>query len=113
MTKEKSGYKTKLEETVEGYGGNIKPILDAVKEAASKIDELENKRAEINADILAQREKIKAMGISKKAFDYARKRAHMDPEKRDQLDTDCSIACEALGVPLKGEQGELFNTEKE
>lgn len=109
----KSEYQTKLQETITTHGGNIKPILEHIKTAAVKINDLEAKRDAINDDIANERSAVKAMGISKKAFDYARKREQMDPEKRDQLDTDCSIACEALGVPLKAEQGELFSTKKE
>lgn len=99
---------TKLQETVNSMGGNLKPLLDELKQIADEVDELITKRDDINAAIGEKRARVKALGISKKAFDFGMKRRLMDPEDRNTLDDNYSIVCDALGVPLK--QGELFET---
>lgn len=99
---------TKLQETINGYGGNIKPLLDELKKRAAKVQELQAKRDEINAEIAQERAAVKALGISKQAFDFGLKRKEMDEDKRDQLDANYSVVCDALGVPLKLEQADLF-----
>lgn len=91
----------KIQETINGLGGNLKPMFDVMQEARRLILIERKKRDECNAVINEQRAKVKALGISKSAFDTALNRSEMDPEKREQLDTDYSLACEALNVPLK------------
>jgi len=105
---------TKLQETINGMGGNIKPLLDELKQRAENVQELIAKRDAINADIGEQRAAVKALGISKQAFDFGLKRKEMDEEKRATLDENYSVVCDALGVPLNINQGDLFETnEKE
>lgn len=96
---------TKLQETINGMGGNIKPLLDELNEIAEEVKELQEKRDEVTARINEKRARVKALGVSKKAFDFGMKRKAMDEEEREKLDDNYSIVCEALGVPLK--QGEL------
>lgn len=97
---------TKLQETINGMGGNIKPLLDELKKLANEVQELTEKRDEVNAAIAEKRARVKALGISKKAFDFGMKRKLMDEDQRDQLDENYNVVCSALGVPLK--QGDLF-----
>ncbi len=104
--------KSKLQETINQHGGNLKPVLDAIKEAQKKVLELQTKREAISAEIGEVRASVKALGFSKKSFDNAVVRSQMDPEKRDQYDEDFSIACEAMGCPITGEQAALFETEE-
>lgn len=99
---------TKLQETINGMGGNIKPLLDELKNLADEVQELIEERDEVNAKIGERRARVKALGVSKKAFDFGMKRKLMDEEQRDQLDDNYSVVCDALGVPLK--QGDLFTT---
>lgn len=101
---------TKLQETINGYGGNIKPLLDELKQRAQAVQELQAKRDAINAEIGEERAAVKALGISKQAFDFGLKRKEMDEEKRSTLDENYSVVCDALGVPLNINQGELFET---
>lgn len=103
---------TKLQETINQHGGNIKPLMDILKAAQKRVLELRDKRDGINAEIAEERAKVKAVGISKKAFDYALNRSQMDPEKRDELDQDCALACDAMGCPITGDQGSLFETKE-
>lgn len=102
---------TKLQETINGMGGNIKPLLDELKNLATEVQELIEKRDEVNATIAEKRARVKALGISKKAFDFGMKRKLMDEDQRDQLDENYNVVCSALGVPLK--QGDLFATVNE
>lgn len=105
---------TKLQETINGMGGNIKPLLEEIKEAYDEVIVLQDKIDGLNAQKGEVRARMKAIGISKKAFDFGVKRKQMEDEERQKLDDNYSIVCDALGVPLK--QGELFannTTEKE
>lgn len=99
---------TKLQETLNANGGNFKPIKDKIEAAAKRVLELQGERDQINAEIAEERAAIKALGISKKAFDFGLKRKQMDEEQRDQLDENYSVVCDALNVPLRFEQGQLF-----
>jgi hypothetical protein len=101
---------SKLQETINGYGGNIKPLLDELKDRAKNVQELQAKRDAINAEIGEERAAVKALGISKQAFDFGLKRKEMDEEKRATLDENYSVVCDALGVPLNINQGDLFET---
>lgn len=100
---------SKLQETINGYGGNIKPLLDELKQRAENVQKLQAKRDQINAEIGEERAAVKALGISKQAFDFGLKRKEMEEEKRQTLDENYAVVCDALGVPLQS-QGELFET---
>jgi len=100
---------SKLQETINQHGGNVKPVMEIIKKAQKKVLAWQDDRDAISAKINEARAEVKALGISKKAFDFALKRSQMDEDKRDQLDLDCSLACDAMNVPIKGEQGALFN----
>lgn len=104
---------TKLQDTINGMGGNIKPLLDELKKRAETVKELQNERDAINAQIGEERAAVKALGISKQAFDFGLKRKEMDEEKRATLDENYSVVCDALGVPLNINQGELFQNSTE
>lgn len=110
---EKPESKSKLQQTLNGYGGNIKPVMDQLKADRDKVIALQAKRDDINAQINEVRAGVKAMGISKKAFDSGVARSQMDPEKRAELDDNYAIVCEALGVPLQQEFKFGNNSEKD
>lgn len=99
---------TKLQETLNSHGGNIKPLLDELKTRADNVLMLQAKRDSINAEIAEERAAVKALGISKQAFDFGLKRKQMDADKRLELDDNYAVVCDALGVPLQ--QGDLFET---
>jgi hypothetical protein len=101
---------TKLQETINGMGGNVKPLLDELKKRAARVVELQDKRDSINSEIAEERAAVKALGISKQAFDFGLKRKAMDEDKRDALDENYELVCDALGVPLR--QGDFFQDNK-
>ncbi len=103
---------TKLQETINGMGGNIQPLLDEIKEGYDEVIELQEKVDALNAKKGEVRARMKAIGISKKAFDFGCKRKQMEDEERQKLDENYSVVCDALGVPLLG-QGELFANQSE
>lgn len=100
---------TKLQDTINSHGGNIKPLLDELRKRAENVQQLQAKRDAVNAEIGEERAAVKALGISKQAFDFGIKRKEMDEEKRELLDENYSVVCDALGVPLNN-QGDLFAT---
>lgn len=102
---------TKLQETLNQMGDNIQPLLDELNAIAEEVQELMGEREKVNAKIGEKRARVKALGISKKAFDFGLKRKEMDPEDRNTLDENYSIVCDALKVPLN--QGDLFNKEND
>lgn len=88
-------------------GDNLKTIKETVKKVFSAVDELKNERESTNADILAQREKLKALGIDKEAFDLCSKYMGWDENKRRSFDLAYGIVRDALGVPM---QADLFDS---
>lgn len=81
-------------------GSNLTKIKKDVLTIHEKIDKIEEKIGELQAQKQAHREAIKAMGIPKSAFDAARRRRKMDPDKRREYDHGYQIVAEALATQL-------------
>lgn len=100
------------EEQTPGMGHNLTEIKEKLVEARDKVlginaqmEELQDAKNEIRSG-------VKALGISKKAFDFGLRRGLMDPEKRSELDEAYQIVCEAFGVPL-GHQFTMFEEQQQ
>lgn len=85
---------------------NEAQLRDEVKERTNNIIALEKKRSSINADINAERKKIKALNIDMDAWKASKRRAEMDPDVRAEFDRSQAVCNAALGVPI---QADLFN----
>lgn len=94
-------------------GGNIGPLLKRVGDAADKVAKLKEKRSEINAQIGEVRAALVTQGIPKWAFDAALAYKEADIEKRQGFDEGYQIAREAVGLPVKGTQLDMFGKNKE
>lgn len=84
---------------------NLKKVKDAIREAIGEINQHKEERDDTNAQIQAIREKLKALGIPKKAFDMALSYVNMDPDKREGFDIAYALVREVAGLPL---QDDLF-----
>jgi hypothetical protein len=91
---------------VADIGHNLKKVKEAIKDAISSINDRKAERDDINADIQATRENLKALGISKKAFDMAMAYLDMDPGKREGFDIAYALVREVGGAPM---QDDLFS----
>ena len=69
--------------------------------AGKKIAQLKDDRTEINADIQAALESLKAKGIPKDALKRAISDSALDEEQRDNLDLAYVICRGALGKPIQ------------
>ena len=87
-------------------GHNLDNIKSAIKASYDRILEWRDDRSAVQADIQAEREKLVALGIPKKAFDMAVKYAVLDPDERKAFDTAYAIVREAIGLPV---QADLFD----
>jgi hypothetical protein len=92
-------------------GGNIGPLLKRVNEAATKVSKLKEKRSEINAQISEVRASLATQGIPKWAFDASLAYMEADIEKRQGFDEGYQIAREAMGLPVKGTQIDMFGAD--
>lgn len=81
-------------------GTNLTKIKKDLLTAHTKLDKIEEQMEALQAQKQAIREDVKAMGVSKKSFDSARRDKKADPEKREENDVSYQIAREALGVPI-------------
>lgn len=86
-------------------GANLTEKLKKIQETIGKVRDKKAERQEINADILALREAMTAIGIPKAAFDMALRYLDWEPEKRQGFDVAYALVREAGGLPL---QGDLF-----
>lgn len=78
---------------------NLTETKDIIRNSVPKIIGLKLKRKELNAEIAAEREKVNAAGVSKKALDHAIRVKEMDPEDRQAFDEGYAIARDAIGLP--------------
>lgn len=79
---------------------NLSETKDIIRNVVPRIVQLKKKRADINADIAAEREKVNAAGISKHALDHAIKIKEMDPEDRQAFDEGVAIVRDAIHVGM-------------
>lgn len=86
-------------------GSNLTDKLKKIQSAISRVRSAKEERAEVNADILAIRESMAAIGVPKAAFDMALRYLDWEPEKRQGFDVAYALVREAGGLPL---QGDLF-----
>lgn len=78
---------------------NLTETKDLIRNAVPRIVNLKNQRKSINEEIAAEREKVNAAGVSKKALDHAIRVKEMDPEDRQHFDESYAIARDAIGLP--------------
>jgi len=90
-------------EAAPSAGGNINEMMKTIKDAHAKLTDLEGEREMINAEVNAERKRVKAAGIPLKVLDHARKIADMDDDDRGEYDNLMDICRDALGIG----QGEL------
>lgn len=86
-------------------GHNLTTVKEAIADGLKQVRSLKNERADVNADIQSVREKLNALGISKKAFDMALAYLDMDPDKREGFDIAYALVREVGGLPM---QEDLF-----
>lgn len=88
------------------FGDNMKPLLDAIRDAKSTIDGA-NKDREHAGEIIAEaRSELATKGIGKKPFDAALKYIDMNEAERRSFDVAYMVVREALGAPI---QADLFD----
>lgn len=85
---------------------NLKKVEDAIRDAITEINQHKEERDDTNAQIQAIREKLKALGIPKKAFDMALSYVNLDPDKREGFDIAYALVRKVAGLPL---QEDLFS----
>lgn len=85
---------------------NLKKVEDAIRDAITEINQHKEERDDTNAQIQAIREKLKALGIPKKAFDMALSYVNLDPDKREGFDIAYALVRKVAGLPL---QDDLFS----
>jgi uncharacterized protein (UPF0335 family) len=78
---------------------NLSETKDLIRNAVPRILNLKQQRKDINAEIAAEREKVNAAGVPKRALDHAIRVKEMDPEDRAQFDEGYAIARDAIGLP--------------
>lgn len=86
-------------------GANLTDKIKKIQSAIDRVRQHKEERHEVNAEILAIREGMAALGIPKAAFDMALKYLDWEPEKRQGFDVAYALVREAGGLPL---QGDLF-----
>lgn len=86
-------------------GSNLTDKIKKIQTAITRIKQHKDERAEVNAEIMAVRESMTAIGIPKAAFDMALRYLEWEPEKRQGFDVAYALVREAGGLPL---QGDLF-----
>ena len=79
-----------------------------IMEQKQKMDELNQKRAELNQQASLIREELKSRGIDTATFDYACKLIDMDEDKRDRIDRTYLLVRQAGCKPV---QSDLFSGE--
>lgn len=84
--------------------------LKVAETAVKNIIRHEKKRAEINADINAERKTIIALGVPAAALAASLARYKMDPEQREEFDMGRQFVDKALGIPV---QADLFDEAEE
>lgn len=86
-------------------GSNLTDKIKKIQTAITRIKQHKDERSEVNAEIMAVRESMTAIGIPKAAFDMALRYLEWEPEKRQGFDVAYALVREAGGLPL---QGDLF-----
>lgn len=82
-------------------------LLEQCRKAVDKISTKESKRSEINAGIKAEREKLEALGITKKALSLAGQVAKMTEDQRDGFFLSLQIMLKAIDCPIKQDELQL------
>lgn len=85
-------------------GGNIQGLQEEIKNSKEKIDQWKKERKAINDQIKAEREKMEAKGITKRAFDAAMSYVDLTEDQQAGYDNAYIVAREALGKPIAGAQ---------
>jgi len=103
--------KTQMEESAEAKiekprqdkleRADIGDVLKECKDAIETITQYEKDRSEVNAEISAVREKLEALGISKKALSMAISYSKMSTDQRDGFDLAYKILRKAIGEPMR------------
>lgn len=79
---------------------NLTETKDIIRNAVPRIVNLKAQRKALNEEIAAEREKVNAAGVPKKALDHAIKIKEMDPDDRQAFDEGCAIARDAIALPV-------------
>lgn len=90
-------------------GQNLTKTLDEIRGIMVKINKNKDRRAEVNADIQALRDKAVTLGIPKSALDMAMRYLDWEPEKREGFDLAYQLVREAGGLPV---QPDLFSNDE-
>lgn len=89
-------------------GGNIEGIHERVSKARDSIIKWKKERSEINSKIKAEMEGIESLGLRKGSFRQALAYFEADADGRANLDESLLICREGMGVPVKGDQFDMF-----
>lgn len=90
-----------------GLGDSLydEEFLQLIRDAHARLESIQDKRAELNADKAHIMAALIDKGLNKDAFKAARKYELTPEEKREGYDLSYQIARKALGVPV---QDDLF-----
>ena len=80
--------------------GHNKEIENSIAEAVQTIIGLDEERGQINAQINAERKKVKALGVPLAALNLAITHYQMDQAKRKQIDDGYALVRHALGIDV-------------
>jgi uncharacterized protein (UPF0335 family) len=92
---------------------NLSETKDIIRNAVPRIINLVGQRKALNEEIAAEREKVNAAGVSKKALDHAIKIKGMDPEDRQHFDESYAIARDAIGLPQSASLFDFMEASKD
>lgn len=107
LTGKKAGRSTKAEIRAAADAINVADKKEKILAAMAYIDDRVARRKVLNEEVQAKRDELQAIGVEKKAFDWARKLVAMDPEDRDAMLVSLGLSLEARGL---GRQMDMFGT---
>jgi len=83
--------------------GSNQPDRDAlIVECTEKMNDIEERRKELNSDAADCRLRLTDAGIQVKAFEFSRKLGKMEVEARDSYLDDLQISMMAQGIAVQG-----------
>lgn len=76
-------------------------VKDKLTKLCARMQKIEDTRLELNADASLIREEVKNIGVDTATFQYARRIAKLDEQKRQAVDLSNRLMRETLGSPVQ------------
>ncbi|HYF40898.1 MAG TPA: hypothetical protein VEA35_00495 [Ramlibacter sp.] len=105
LTGKKAGKPTRAEMREAVMAMKLEDRKATILEVSNNVTSLRKQQKSIGDQIQAEREKLNAIGITKRGFDFAMALMKMDPEDRDDTLEALGLTMEANGL---GRQDDLF-----